>query len=121
MGTSAAPMASTAKSVTAHSQRFSLMSAMRSPFFAPNLQERGSQRADALIHLIGGERMPLVELVLPKNGARIGGRGDAKEKIVDRRDRGNGVIVLIVGDGDILTSRTLVSVSKPAHYRARRN
>jgi hypothetical protein len=81
-------MASAAKSVTTHSQRFSLMRAMRSPFFAPLEKGRG-QRADALVDLIGRERMPLIELVLPKNRARIGGRGNAKEKVIERRDLRN--------------------------------
>src|SRR5580692_8953748 len=39
MGTFAAPIASEAKSVTAHSQRFSPISAMRSPLRTPQLRK----------------------------------------------------------------------------------
>ena len=43
--------------------------------------EKGlGQRADALVDLIGRERLPLAELVLPEDGARIGGRGDAEKR-----------------------------------------
>ncbi len=42
---------------------------------------------DALIDLVGGERLPVVELVLPKDGARVSGRCNADEEVVDRRKR----------------------------------
>ena len=54
--------------------------------FRAETKQRGSQRMDALIHLVRGDRMPLAELVLPQDGARIGGRGDANEDVVDRGD-----------------------------------
>ena len=56
-------------------------------FFRAEAEQCGGQSADALIDLVGRERMPLAELVLPQNGARIGGRGDANEEVVDRGDR----------------------------------
>ena len=55
--------------------------------FRAEAQKRRGQRTDALIDLVRGDRVPLAELVLPENGARIGGRGDANEEVVDRGDR----------------------------------
>ena len=54
--------------------------------FRAELEKGGGQCADALVDLIGRERVPLIELVLPKNRARIGGRRHAKEKVIERRD-----------------------------------
>ena len=87
MGTSTAPMARAAKSVTAHSQRFSAMRAMRSPFCAPQPQKGRGQRADALIDLVRGDGLPLAKLVLPEDGAGVGGRGYAAKEVVDGGDR----------------------------------
>ena len=89
MGTSAAPMASAAKSAMAHSQRFSAMSAMRSPFLRAPAEKRLSQGADALIDLVGGDGLPLPKLVLPEDGAGVGCRGDAPKEVIDGGDGGD--------------------------------
>ena len=49
-------------------------------------QKGRGQSADALIDLIGGDGMPVPELVLPEDGARVGGRGDANKEVIDRGD-----------------------------------
>ena len=79
MGTLAAPMASVAKSVTAHSQRFSPIIAMRSPFCAPQSRKLG-QGADPLINLIRGNGPPAPEFILPEDRVGIGGGGHAEEQ-----------------------------------------
>jgi hypothetical protein len=46
--------------------------------------EKGlGQRADPLVNLVGGDRLPLAKLVLPEHGARVGGRGDAAKQVID--------------------------------------
>ena len=54
---------------------------------APKAQKRRGQSPDSLINLVRGDGVPVAEFVLPKDGARIGGRGDAKEEVIDRGDR----------------------------------
>ena len=49
--------------------------------------EKGiSQRTDALVDLVRGDRLPVTEFVLPEDCARIAGRGNATKEIVDGGD-----------------------------------
>ena len=57
--------------------------------FRAELEKRRSQGADALIDLIGRERVPMAEFVLPEDGARVAGRGNAKEKVIEGCDLRN--------------------------------
>ena len=79
MGTLAAPMARVAKSVTAHSQRFSPMRAMRSPFLRAPAEQGLAESTHALVDLVRGDGLPAAEIVLPQDGAGIARGGDAAE------------------------------------------
>ena len=57
--------------------------------FRAELEKRSGQGAHALIDLIGRERLPLAEFILPENGARVGRRGHAKEQVVEGCDLRN--------------------------------
>ena len=49
-------------------------------------QKRLGQRANTLVDLVRRDGLPVAELVLPKNGARIGRGSNAAKEIIDRRD-----------------------------------
>ncbi len=85
-------MASVAKSVTSPLPAVLADQRDAVALFRAELEKCRGQSAHALIDLIGRERVPMTEFVLPKNGARIGGRGNAKEKVIERRDLRNGIM-----------------------------
>ena len=45
------------------------------------------QRADPLVDLVGGDGLPLAKLVLPEDGAGVGGRGNAAKQVIDGGER----------------------------------
>ena len=51
-------------------------------FRAPT-QKSLSERMDALVDLVGGERLPVPELVLPEDSSGIGSRRDAAKQVID--------------------------------------
>ena len=55
-------------------------------FCAPG-KEGLRKGVDALVDLVGGERLPGAGLVLPEDGAGICGRGQAAKKVIDGRER----------------------------------
>ena len=52
-------------------------------FFRSPAQERLSQLMDSLVDLIGRKRLPVIELILPENGAGIRCGGNTQEQVVD--------------------------------------
>ncbi len=83
MGTLTAPMASVAKSVIAHSQRFSLIDGDAVAGFGPPSQKRLCQCPDTLVDLVGRYGQPVTKLILPQDCARVGCGSDAAKKVID--------------------------------------
>ena len=83
MGTFTAPMASAAKSrdgplPAVFGDQSDALALSRAP-----AEKRLGQGADPLVDLIGGDGLPLAELVLPEDGAGIACRRNAAKQVVD--------------------------------------
>ena len=69
------------------------------------------ERADTLVELVRGNRLPLGELVLPQNRARISRIGYAMKQVIDGGERGRLCHFELYWDPTRLKARPLVSVS----------